>query len=399
MAHDVLSRPRLADARSRLRKAVAMNYRMLASLTVGLPLLACAAVPADDAPSDTNDLVVEECKRPTPLPVACAAVYQPVCGCDGKTYSNACVAKVSVTRHTPGACPDEGATRVCTGAFFDAHPVVDRATDSTGFVMPIPFAACDAEFTVLFGSADRAAVAARLAGTGYEPVKLAGGKTVARVYVVNFGKSDVGAYTEMTLSYDVVREGTAGPEIPWVNAYSTLVPAFTPGTTAFLDRLVLQRGAGDRAIRAGREHAGLDKRPGIVDAVHVLGYTTFVVRDEVGASVVAGTLGVNLDPAAQLAEANALAQAFGLPDASALPAPAPELVVPLVNKDLRNEGALFHWSGVFNQPTTALGPFAAQHNSLYFGNGELGRWLRTIAFKPAAIARYFDVDVVYPVGQ
>lgn len=82
--------------------AVPATAAQIESLPGEAPAPALAQGPPDGFPGGGNS-----CRIPPPFqPESCICIqlFDPVCGCDGQTYSNACFARCQVRSFTPGAC-------------------------------------------------------------------------------------------------------------------------------------------------------------------------------------------------------------------------------------------------------------------------------------------------------
>jgi len=101
-----------------------------------------------------------------PTPQACDAVYQPVCGCDDKTYGNACEAGMAgISVSSKGECQPTGGGAACGGLRglecgseqYCAYPIdaMCGAADQTGVCTDIPRdRACTLQYDPVCGCDD-----------------------------------------------------------------------------------------------------------------------------------------------------------------------------------------------------------------------------------------------------
>jgi hypothetical protein len=272
----------------------------------------------------------------------------------------------------------------------------ELAVEDFGVKLPLPFATCGAEMTFLYGLADLAPVAELLAGTGHVPVAFPGGKTLVRLYWADNRTSDVGSFREAGLVFATVESTAPLPEAFFVNDYSLVAAALSPGSVQFMHRLILAGDSAELATEVGVAIWGLDKRPGKVAMSLDSARQTYKLNDENGDLIAKLTTHEDSSPEAQLVELTALAAAFGLPGPEALPPPAPETPFAVANQRVDAPGALAEWSAIYGPLLGVFDRFDPAADSLLVGaDSELGAWLESVQFDPRLTVHYPTVDVVF----
>jgi hypothetical protein len=127
----------------------------------GLQGLQCAADEYCNFPPEAMCGAADGLGQCAKITSACTREYRPVCGCDGRTYGNACTAaSASVSIVSEGECPVQDCGGIAglqcsAGSFCNYAPEAQcGAADRTGVCTILP-EACTADYTPVCGCNDR----------------------------------------------------------------------------------------------------------------------------------------------------------------------------------------------------------------------------------------------------
>lgn len=296
--------------------------------------------------------------------------------------------RVSLDDHAKNDNPsnDPAPARDPNDPFFARHPRTGMLELSTGRTIETPWRAQDVDMWNLLSIADADAIEAVMTGSGYKPFTsiVAGHRVgVVRVVSIQYRDTDDGPYKAFVVSIDSYKDdGGSAKTFAWTNPYSVLVPGYSGALQYFFRGSVT-----GNHVPTAREYLGLDKRLGSVEiategAANALQTRTTSALDGDGRQI--AMLHATLDPrpAAQLTEANELAHAFGLAEASQLPPAQEQLLFPgasTVDGRVMSHDAWYTWN-------VSLSRWSDKDSLVFSDASEFGRIARELHIEPQIVA-------------
>ena len=143
----------------------------------------------------------------------------------------------------------------CDDPLFKRYPSKGTWISQHCYEFTYPFSIYDTDTTVMFGSADLAALRSITEGSGYYPVASETGRGIALLFVALHKDTTSGPYFETGLMFSVNEKPTT---VSTENPYAYMSEIFRPDFEVWFVKLLLSE---HMPIEYGREILGYDKNP------------------------------------------------------------------------------------------------------------------------------------------